>query len=171
MIIFLFCFLYLVFDTYIMWFLHSNKRWLSERFSLLSRYELFFIEHFLFCLNVFVFIWLPIFVLILIILIMIIFVIIVFVIVITIIISSFSMLVISLVFTILFYLCIYRIFLNFKQMTCDRILLKVGSKDTETVSVSLMGTLNTVCLTYSSENLLLKWRYFILLLTIISFIL
>ena len=116
MIIFLFCFLYLVFDTYIMWFLHSNKRWLSESFSLLSRYELFFIEHFLFCLNVFVFIWLPIFVLILIILIMIIFVIIVFVIVITIIISSFSMLVISLVFTILFYLylCIYRIFFKFQ---------------------------------------------------------
>ena len=48
-----------------------------------------------------------------------IFVIIVFVIVIAIIISSFSMLLtfIFLVFTILFYLCIYRIFLNFNQMT------------------------------------------------------
>ena len=101
------------------------------------------------------------------------FCIIVFFIVITIIISSFSMLItlISLVFTILFYLCIYRIFFNFKQMTCDQILLKVGNKDTETVLVSLMGTLNTVCLTYSSDNFLLKWHYFILPLTIISFIL
>ena len=62
---------------------------------------------------------------------MIIFVIIVFVIVIVIIISSFSILLtlIFLVFTILFYLCIYRIFLNFKQMTwpkhCSKLALKV----------------------------------------------
>ena len=54
-----------------------------------------------------------------------------FVIVIAIIISSFSMLLtfIFLVFTILFYLCIYRIFLNFKQMTwpkhCSKLALKV----------------------------------------------
>ena len=33
---------------------------------------------------------------------------------------------------------------------------KVDNKDTETVSVSLMGTLNSVCLSYSSDNLLLK---------------
>ena len=51
------------------------------------------------------------------------FFIIVFVIVIAIIISSFSMLLIFifLVFTILFYLCVYRIFLNLKQMTWPNI--------------------------------------------------
>ena len=31
---FSFCFLYVVFDIYIMWFLHSNKAWFYERFSL-----------------------------------------------------------------------------------------------------------------------------------------
>ena len=86
--------------------------------------------------------------------------------VIVIIISSFSMLLtfIFLVFTILFYLCIYWIFLNFKQMTWLNIatLLTVGNKDTETASVSLMGTLNTVYLTYSSDNLLLQWHYYII---------
>ena len=89
---------------------------------------------------------------------MIILVIIVFVTAIVVIISSFSMFLtfIFLVFTILFYLCIYRIFLIFKQMTWLKILFKVGIKDTEVVSVSLMETLNTVCLTYSSDNLLLK---------------
>ena len=51
---------------------------------------------------------------------MIIFAIIVFVIAIVIIISSFSML-LPLFFTIVFYLCIYRIFLNFKQMTWPNI--------------------------------------------------
>ena len=78
---------------------------------------------------------------------MIIFVIIAFVIVIAIIISLFSMLLIFifLVFAIPFYLCIYQIFLNF-----------IGIKDTETVSVSLMGTLNSVCLTFSSDCLLSK---------------
>ena len=35
-------------------------------------------------------------------------------------------------------------------------LFKVGIKDTEAVSVSLMGTLNTVFLTYSFDGLLLK---------------
>ena len=33
---------------------------------------------------------------------------------------------------------------------------KVGNKDIKTVSVSLMGTLNSVCLIYSSDDLLLK---------------
>ena len=79
---------------------------------------------------------------------------------------------IFLVFTTLFYLFIYRIFLNFKQMTkMGKTLLKVGIKDTEVVSVSLMGTLSTVCLTSSSDDLLLKWHCYILSLTIISFIL
>ena len=41
-------------------------------------------------------------------------------------------------------------------------LLTVGNKDTETASVSLMGTLNTVYLTYSSDNLLLQWHYYII---------
>ena len=49
-------------------------------------------------------------------------------------------------------------------------LFKIGNKDTETLSV-LMGTLNTVCLTYSSDDLLLKWHYYILPLKIISFVL
>ena len=51
------------------------------------------------------------------------FVIMVFVISIGVIISSFSMLLtfIFLVFTILFYLCMYRIFLYFKQMTWPNI--------------------------------------------------
>ena len=39
-------------------------------------------------------------------------------------------------------------------------LFKVGKKDTETVSVPLMGTLNTACLTYFSDNLLSTWRYY-----------
>ena len=67
----------------------------------------------------YIFIRLPFFILIFIIIVTIIFVIIIFVIVIAIIISSFSMLLtfIFLVFIILFYLCTYRIFLNFKQMT------------------------------------------------------
>ena len=79
---------------------------------------------------------------------------------------------IFLVFTTLFYLFIYRIFLNFKQMTkMGKTLLKVGIKDTEVVSVSLMGTLSTVCLTSSSDDFLLKWHCYILSLTIISFIL
>ena len=122
----------------------------------------------------YVFIWLTIFILILIIIVMIIFVIIIFVIVVVIITSSFSMLLafIFLGFTILFYLCIYRIFLNFKQMTkMGKTLFKVGIKDTEVLSVSLMGTLNTVCLTSSSDDLLFKWHCYILPLTIISFIL
>ena len=79
---------------------------------------------------------------------------------------------IFLVFTTLFCLFIYRIFLNFKQMTkMGKTLLKVGIKDTEVVSVSLMGTLSTVCLTSSSDDFLLKWHCYILSLTIISFIL
>ena len=55
LLLLLFCFLYLLFDIYIMQFLRSHKRWLSERFSLLSRYELLLLEHFLFCFNVFIF--------------------------------------------------------------------------------------------------------------------
>ena len=42
-------------------------------------------------------------------------------------------------------------------LTCQQTFFKVGNKDTETVSVSLMGTLNTVCLTYSFDDLLFKW--------------
>ena len=105
--------------TYSKWFLHSNKRWLSERFSLLSRYELLLLEHILFCFNIFIFLYNYQFYSHLIIIVKIIFVIIVFIIVITTIISSFSMVLASilLVFTILFYLCIYQMFLDFKQMT------------------------------------------------------
>ena len=49
------CFLNFAFDIYIMWFLCSNKTWLSQRFFLLSRYELVLLEHFLFCFHVFIF--------------------------------------------------------------------------------------------------------------------
>ena len=35
-------------------------------------------------------------------------------------------------------------------------LFKVGMKGTQAVSVSLMGTLNTVCLIFSADDLLLK---------------
>ena len=112
------------------------------------------------------------FTLIIIIIIMIIFVIIVLVIAIAIIISSFSMLAlfISLVFIILFYLCIYRIFLSFKCMTWSAIVQNCN-KNTETVSVFSLGTLNNFCLIYSSDDVLLKWHYYILPLTIIYFIL
>ena len=67
------------------------------------------------------------------------------------------------------YLCIYRAFLNCKHMKWLNI-VQDGNKDTETISVSLKETLNSVCLIYYSDNLLLKWRYYILPLTIISFI-
>ena len=51
--IFLFCFLCLVFDIYIMCVTFTfNKRWFSERFSLLSRYEVLLLENFLFCFSV-----------------------------------------------------------------------------------------------------------------------
>ena len=43
--------------TYNKWFLHSNKRWISERFSLLSRYELLLLEHILCCFNIFIFLY------------------------------------------------------------------------------------------------------------------
>ena len=45
-------------------------------------------------------------------------------------------------------------------------MFKVGNKDTETVSMSLMGPLNTVCLTYSSDHLLLKRYYYVIWLHI-----
>ena len=108
-IIISFCFLYLLFDIYIMWFLRSNKRWLSERFSLLSRYELLLLEHFLFCFNVFIFLYDYQFLFSF---------------------SSFShhissfWMLLTLIFlfcTILFYLCIYPMFFTFKQMTWPNI--------------------------------------------------
>ena len=64
--------------------------------------------------------------------------------VIGIIISSFSMLLtfIFLVFIVLFYLCVYQILLNFKQRR-DQRLFKVGNIVTDTLSLSLIGTLNS----------------------------
>ena len=131
--IFLFCFLYLVFDICIIWLLLSNKRWFSERFSLLSRYELLLVENFLFCVSVlYIVIRLSIFILILIFTFMIIFVINVFHFLISIIssflhfvITSFSMLLTFIfeVFTVLIYLCAYRIFLNLWR---GRTLFKFG---------------------------------------------
>ena len=40
-----------------MLFLHFNKTWLSERLLILSRYELFLLEQFLFYFNLFVLIY------------------------------------------------------------------------------------------------------------------
>ena len=115
--------------TYNKWFSPSNKRWLSERFSFLSRYELLYLNTFYSVLMFYIFIQLPIFILILIIIVMIIFVIIVFVIVIVII-SSFSML---LTYFSSFYRSILSLYisniLNFKQMTwpkhCSKLALKI----------------------------------------------
>ena len=55
--VFCFCFLNFALDIYIMWFLRSDKTWLSECFSLLSRYELVLLEHFSFYFNVFIFLY------------------------------------------------------------------------------------------------------------------
>ena len=41
------CFLNFVFGIYIVWFLCSKKTWLSQRFSLLNRYELVLLDTFL----------------------------------------------------------------------------------------------------------------------------
>ena len=78
-----------------------------------------------------------------------------FVIVIAIVISSFSILLtfIILVFTILFY----------------HSLFKVGNKDIETVSVSLMGTLSPVFLTFSSDDLKRR-EIFVLLINYVCFL-
>ena len=64
-----------------------------------------------------------------------------------------------------------NIFSKIGNIWCDCLLFKVGNKDTETISVSLMWTFNSVYLIYSSHNLLLKLHYYILPLTITSFIL
>ena len=56
-IYFLFCFLYYIFDTYITQILLSNKTWLSELFSLLSRQKVLLLQEFLFYFNLFKFIY------------------------------------------------------------------------------------------------------------------
>ena len=163
-----------------MWFLRFNKFWISELSYHLSRCELLLLEQFLFYFNIriirfYIFIWLPNLILIIIFIIMTISTVTVVVItfVIIIIISSFSMLLtfISPVFNILFYTFVYIEYLIILNIWHDRTLLKVGNKDTEIISVSLLWNLNNVSLIYSSDDLLLKWHYYILLLTIISFIL
>ena len=58
-----------------------------------------------------------------------------------------------------FILSFYFIFLYVKYFEILNVwrgqtLFKVGNKDTDTVSLSLMGTLNTTCLIYSSDDLL-----------------
>ena len=128
-----------------MWFLRSNKIWLSERFSLWSRYELLLLFHFLFCFNVSVFLY-----------------------------DSHHYyyfcyyLFLSLPLPLLFlhFQCFYFYFLQLFFIFVyieyfwilnkwrGRTLLKVGNKDTETVSVSLMGPVNTVCLNYFCDDLL-----------------
>ena len=58
-----------------------------------------------------------------------------------------------------FILSFYFIFLYIKYFEILNVwrgqtLFTVGNKDTDTVSLSLMGTLNTTCLIYSSDDLL-----------------
>ena len=60
---------------------------------------------------------------------------------------------------------------RFQTNDVAKTLYKVGIKDIEAVSVYLMVSLNTVCLTYSSDDLLLKWHCYVLPLKFISFIL
>ena len=107
----------------------------------------------------YIFVQLPIFILILIIIIMIIFVIIVFVFVIAIITSSFSKLLtfIFLVFTILF-IFVYIEFFWILNKWCGWALFKVGNKDSRLYQCLWLyqWTLNTVWLTYSSDDLFLK---------------
>ena len=139
----------------------------------ISRYVLFWLEHFLFCF--YIFIWFPILILIIIIMIILIITVAIFIFVrfTVIIISSFSMLLtfVSLVFNILFYVFVYIECFWILDMCCSRTFFKVCKKDTETISVSLMWTLNSVFLNYCSDDFLLKWLYYILNLTFISFIL
>ena len=75
-----------------------------------------------------------------------------------------------LVFTILFYLCTYIEHFQILRKWHGGTMSKVDNKDTETILVALMGPLNTACLTYSSDDLLLRWHYYILPLTILSLI-
>ena len=75
-----------------------------------------------------------------------------------------------LVFTILFYLCTYIEHFQNLSKWHGGTLSKVDNKDTETILVVLMGPLNTACLTYSSDDFLLRWRCYILPLTILSLI-
>ena len=106
----LFIFLFFLFLVRCFWYLHSNKAWFYERFSLFPFSILF--EYF------YIFIQLPILILIIIMFICItISIITTFVIAIASIISSFPMLLTYVILNFfLFYLCINHIFLNFKHM-------------------------------------------------------
>ena len=145
-----------------MWFLHSNKKWLSERFSLLSRYELLF-EHTLFYFNVLYFYTIPNF-------------------------YSHSH---HYYYDYFSYYCFrhchchylffffnafnfyfsnfwsfYFIFVCIEYFQIfnkwrGRTLFKFGNKGTETESVSLMGSLKIVCLACFSDDLLSKWHSYI----------
>ena len=129
---FLFCFLHFVFDIHIICCCFFSKAWLCERFSILNRYKLLFLEHVWFYFNFFMFLchhqlwfsyhyyyydyfhgscsyyyfchchWYYYFF--------------------YIVIVSMLLTFIVLAFIILFYPCIYRICLNFKQMTWPNIL-------------------------------------------------
>ena len=138
---FSFCFLYFVFDIYIKRFLRSNKTWLSERFPLLSRHELLILEHFLFCFNSFIFS------------------------------DDYQFWFICLHYYDdyfhYYYLChchcyYYCFIFNAKHFS------KLAIKTLRLYQFLCCGN---VCLIYSSEDFLLKWHYYILLLAIISFIL
>ena len=128
-------------------------------FSLLSRNKLLLIEHFWFCFNGFVFLlydYRSLFLF-----------------------SSLLLWLFLLLFCHYHYHCYFFIFNAFNihffsfyhsilsfyislYKWCGQILFKVGKKNTDTVSVFLMGTLDTFCLNFSSDDLFLKWQYYIL---------
>ena len=102
--------LFLTFNFF--WFLSSNKTWLSERFPLVSKYELLLLEQFLFYFKSFyICTRLSTFILIIII-IMIIFVIIVFIIFIAITVSSLSMLLSFFIFKAFHFKCFSMFYLS-----------------------------------------------------------
>ena len=73
-------------------------------------------------------------------------------------------------FITLFYTFVYIEYFKILNIWVTQTVFKVDDKDTETISGSLLWTLNSICLIYSSDDLL-NWYYYILLLIIISFIL
>ena len=135
----------------------------------------FYLSTFILFQRFHIFIWLPILNLIIIIIIIIIIIVtvvlIIFFIVIAIIISSFLMLLtfVNLVFIILFYIFVYIEYFKILNRWRGRTLFNVCNKDY--ISVSEMNFEQCLFnLSYSFDGFILKWHYYVLLLTIFSFI-
>ena len=101
-----------------MWFLHYNKTWPSEWLLFQSIYELLLVKSFSFYFTVWYFYTIKNFIIIIIMIIFIITVVIIISVIAIAVISSFSMFLIFIIlfFIIPFYLCIYQVFLNFKNV-------------------------------------------------------